>query len=332
MKNISNCIAYLLSEHDCVIIPGFGGFVVHYETAGYSMPDGIFTSPIYTLGFNPELNHNDGLLVNTLMRIEKTDYKTTQTKVQQYAKNIQSLLNIAGEFILPEIGKLTVSTTGQTEFIPLRSTIANAPMYGFSNFCLAPLSELEPVQTDSNEKNDNVIQISISKKFLKTIACAAAVTLLFLMVSTPIDNTIPAQYAGIISLPDTSSPAPSPKTQKQTPTNNAEQITATTNTLLPETLPETAITKTSVPDSPPSKTYYIIVGSSPRQQLSAGMLPVIQKELTKQAAILAKDGLFRIYIAQFTDKQEAETCLANFRTQHPKYKTAWLLSVKTENK
>jgi nucleoid DNA-binding protein len=330
MKNISSCITYLLSEHDCVIIPRFGGFVVHYETAEYSVSDGIFTPPIYTIGFNTELNHNDGLLINAVMRVEKTDYKTAQSKVRQYAENIQSRLNTTGEFIFPEIGKLTASASRQTKFIPLRSTVSNTSMYGFSNFCLPLLNELELSQNDVKKEDDNVIRISISKRFLKTVACAAAIILLIMMISTPINNTIPTHYASIIKLSDTSSPALPGNIEPATAAENIEQIVATTN-IIQETLPEKTVNPTFTADNLSSQeAYYIIVGSSPREQYAREALPVIRKELTKQAAILKRDRLFRIYVAQFTDKEEAETYLADFRTQHPKYRTAWLLSVKTE--
>ena len=36
MLELSNYIEYLLAEHDCVIVPDFGGFVNQYRGASFS--------------------------------------------------------------------------------------------------------------------------------------------------------------------------------------------------------------------------------------------------------------------------------------------------------
>jgi nucleoid DNA-binding protein len=318
MKNIHSCIAYLISENDCVIIPGFGGFVVHYEAAKYFASEGIFMPPVHTTAFNAALNHNDGLLINTLMRIEKTDYKTARTKVRQYVDHIRSKLNTANEITFPEIGKLTLSPDGQMNFVPYPSMTSNISMYGFSDFRLPTIEELTTPRNDTQhqEKSDNHIHIFISKRLLKSVACAAAIVLAFLTVSTPINNTdIPAQYAAIIDL-------------SAKPKNSAQRKVSISK--IYKKLPEK--TNDSIPAQPVSSSpmYYIIVGSSPKEQLAKKILLNIRKELTGQAAILAKDGLFRVYVAQFSDRQTAQQYLTDLRSKHPRHKSAWMLTTGSE--
>ena len=63
MIELAQHIEALLLENDCVIIPGFGGFVAHLTPAVSVEEGNVFIPPIRTIGFNPQLRLNDGLLV-----------------------------------------------------------------------------------------------------------------------------------------------------------------------------------------------------------------------------------------------------------------------------
>jgi nucleoid DNA-binding protein len=352
MKDIYTYISYLLSEHDCVIIPEFGGFVVNYEPAKCSSPGKVFEPPVYTVGFNFELSHNDGLLINTLMRLEKINYKTAQTRLRQFANHIQSTLNTTGEINFPEIGKLTTSSDGEIEFSPAKSTLSNASMYGFANFYMPSLKELETNLHEMQQEDTSVIHISISKRLLKFVACAAAIVFAFLMISTPLDNVrIPTQYAAILNLPDTSFPrtvrshnypkqalrhantlppaTASPQDITETDNNISERLPSLSDTasVSDQTASVSERTDHVLADNIPKKTYYIIVSSSTQEHLAQRTLPTIQQQLARKADIIGRDNLFRIYVASFSDKQEAERYLNSFRIEYPKYKSAWMLAV-----
>ncbi len=347
MQNIFNLLAYLLTKHDCVIIPGFGGFVVHYESAHCAAAEGFFAPPTNTIGLNTDLYHNDGLLVNSLMRIEKSDYKTAHLKVLQFVEDIKNTLDTTGKVHMPEIGDITVSGEGKYLFTPGKNISANAGIYGLSGFYLPMLNQLETYSEESSvmkKKDKNVILIPIPKSFIKTVASAAAIILAVLMISSPIDNSkIPTQYAGII---DHNVSAPQTQVNNH---NNAIVNLLRQNEKIPvaqpevkgqEKQPETIITPAVVKEveapSPPStlntntstRSYYIIVSSSESRRMAEKLLPEIRSELTTKAEILEKQDLFRIYIAKYSDKKEAESFLAQFRSTHPKYESAWLLSVK----
>ena len=54
MIELAQHIETLLLENDCVIVPGFGGFVAHYSPATRVKEENIFLPPTRTIGFNPE--------------------------------------------------------------------------------------------------------------------------------------------------------------------------------------------------------------------------------------------------------------------------------------
>ena len=74
MIELARHIEYLLLENDCVIIPDFGGFIAHNQPSYYDEVEHVFMPPIRTIGFNPQLSMNDGLLVQSYMQAYHTDY------------------------------------------------------------------------------------------------------------------------------------------------------------------------------------------------------------------------------------------------------------------
>ena len=349
MQNMFTVITYLLTEHDCVVIPGFGGFVAQKEKALCHKKDGVFTPPSYSIGFNNQLNYNDGLLTDTIKRLKKTDYQTAQKQVEAFSKEIKALLDTQGEVVFPEIGKLTVTSNGNIEFNPFQDTTINASMYGFTTFTLPSIDELqisEPTKVSeehSEEKNNNVILIPISKRLLKAIATSAAVIIAFLMISTPIDDgSIPGQYASVIETNIRPVQPPVEKIQSEIAQSAtvAEEIPSYTTTVeKKKELETTTSSETKLPSidthieniqkDKTSRTYYIIVSSLTSKDKAESVIPKIREQLPYQTSIIEKDNLFRISIAQFSDKKEAEHFLLDFRQQHTKHKDAWLLSAKT---
>ena len=69
MIELSRHIEMLLLENDCVVVPDFGGFIAHYQPARYVEEEGIFLPPLRTVGFNPQLTMNDGMLTNRTCRL-----------------------------------------------------------------------------------------------------------------------------------------------------------------------------------------------------------------------------------------------------------------------
>lgn len=348
MQNVFVHLAYLLTEHNCVIIPGFGGFVVHREKSHYLDEECIFTAPAHTVGFNDRLIHNDGLLINSLMSADQIDYPTAVATLERLTEEIKQNLSNYGEVTFPHIGKLSVTSEGNYRFDMAAETPVNASSYGLTDVYLPLLSELEAAsETKETERkrSDDTIMIPISKRFVKTVASAAAIVVFVLMISTPIDNTsAPKQYASVIesgiSIPPVQLKEPEAPVQTDgvesreeavAATEEEKEIPATTEpeqTLLPT--PDTAPQPAAQPaeEATHTRSYYIIVAGTPSKSKAESLLSSIRTALLPQAEIIERNNMSRIYIARFSDKKAAEDYLEDFREQNPKYKDAWLLSVR----
>ncbi len=347
MQNIYSHIAYLLTKYECVIIPGFGALVHSPAPAKSAMDEDIFSPPSVSLGFNPELKHNDGILADSIKRERKIPYNEANKIVSDFSVELVSLLKNKGEFTIPQVGHFVLSQDKKINFSPSTDLSANAGQFGFKNFYMPLLSEIVmPVEKEEPEKikGKHVVMIPLSKKML-TAASIAAIALIFLLLSTPIDNKeIPTQYAGMFS----SYMPIQEKVSVELPVNkdkgevlvkdtavsfDSKEDTVSSITTIPEKENNPEI-KLIVKDEkvPPvisnsTNGYLIIIASFPNKSDAEKMLPYFKKQFNS-ASIIEKSDRSRIYIRSFQDKDEAEYFLNKFRLENPKHKDAWLLSNK----
>ena len=83
MIELAQHIEVLLLENDCVIVPGFGGFIAHYAPAMRVAEENLFLPPTRTIGFNPQLTLNDGVLVQSYMAVYDTNFSDATKMVEK---------------------------------------------------------------------------------------------------------------------------------------------------------------------------------------------------------------------------------------------------------
>ena len=81
MIELERHIEILLLRNDCVIVPGLGGFIASHIPATYDERDCLFLPPQRTLGFNPKLNINDSLLVQSYTEAYDISYPDAQNRI-----------------------------------------------------------------------------------------------------------------------------------------------------------------------------------------------------------------------------------------------------------
>jgi len=327
MENIFSHIAYLLTKHECVIIPGFGALVHSYMPTNVIDED-IFASPAVSLGFNSELKHNDGILADSIKREQKISYNDANKMVSDFSARLDDLLKNKKEVVIPQVGRFRLSENKKISFSPATDLSANAGYFGFKNFYMPLLSEINVPLVEEEPKrsrNEQVIMIPLNKRLLTAVSVAAAVLILMLF-STPIDNRdVPMQYAGMFSSQTFSMPEVVPvDLPEELLVENVEK--ADTTAVLKEAPEEiTPVQEEVSPVVKSSKEYLIIIASFPNRREADRMLPHFQKEFDS-ASVIERSDRTRIYIRSFQDKSEAEYFLNNFREDYPKHKDAWLLS------
>ena len=204
MNELARHIEYLLLENDCVILPDFGGFVAHYAEASYEKESQLFTPPMRTIGFNPRLRLNDGLLTQSVMEVEGTNYGDAQKMVIRWVNLLKEKLYEEGSVELANVGQLRMSIRGTMDFVPYNSRITTSWLYGLGSFEMPLLSAksqraVQPLQRTLvprvKELMPHVNSVNlrpltrVTPALMQTAAAVVAVLVLFFCFSTPVKNT-----------------------------------------------------------------------------------------------------------------------------------------------
>ena len=145
MIQIQRHIEILLLSHDCVIIPGFGGFIAHHVDAHYDEADRLWLPPYRTLGFNPQLTLNDSLLVQSYVEAYDMSYPDALRQIESEVEELKGILRSEGEFEMDGVGTLSVNIEGNIEFEPCEAGILSPEVYGLSDFSFKRLKDAKPL-------------------------------------------------------------------------------------------------------------------------------------------------------------------------------------------
>jgi hypothetical protein len=105
---ISKAVSDLLLDQDCVILPGFGGFVASYAPVQRHPVTHVFQPPSKHLLFNSQLKTDDGFLVQRLMPLQSMDYSTCRQWLTEFT-DLMGQRILAGERTeMPQIGTFTL--------------------------------------------------------------------------------------------------------------------------------------------------------------------------------------------------------------------------------
>ena len=223
MIELERHIEVLLLNNDCVIIPNFGGFMVHHVEARYDEKDHIFLPPYRTLGFNPQLKMNDSLLAQSYIEAYDISYPEAIKRIESEVDELNQILDNEGEYELNDIGTLHRNEMGSFDFIPCDAGILTPYLYGLSSFELESLSSIkakrnkEVIETEKettniptgiqalekanifanqsslsnnteDEQQDQEKSIRISISMLRNAAAVAILFVVLMLIPTPLSN------------------------------------------------------------------------------------------------------------------------------------------------
>ncbi len=142
VKHISD----LLFDHECVIIPGLGGFVSGYRPAAIHPVQHQFTPPAKNLMFNEALKNNDGLLANHMASEQKIAYEAALEQIQGFVSEVKKSLANGEKVSFENIGNLYLGYDGNLQFDQNEVVNYLKDVYGMSSF-VSPAIRREAVST-----------------------------------------------------------------------------------------------------------------------------------------------------------------------------------------
>lgn len=339
MKELARHIEVLLLENDCVIVPGLGGFIAHNKAAEFKDSANVFCPPVRTIGFNPQLIINDGLLAQSYMQAYDTDFPDASRKIESVVSQIKDSLYKNGQAELENIGTLYYTMAGVYGFEPYQNAFFSPSLYGLGSFSISPLSELKPVKetiveprvmietvpSSDEERKAKAKQRHIIKRMAEHAVGIAAAVILFFVLSVPVENTYldNSSYASLgaetmLDAIRSKSMATASLETKDIKQNNTQNIRNNVNTLRPVAVKSVKVEKAEPKTSKEVKASPAAVKKETVKTEAVKTETVkaetkSTKEVQKSNTVQNK-GLF-VIVASLQTMQDAEKELAKFKKQ-----------------
>lgn len=303
MLRIVSHLKKLLLVNDCVIVPRFGGFVLHDVPASYDKEKHFFRPMCRDIVFNTTLRYNDGLLVESYMKMYDVAYQKAYRLIEDDVDDIKTLLYKNREVSLDTIGLFRLGNEGQVIFQPVDSGFQSIESYGLASFRLQTLQLLEKEESvlsaDGKKAiNERMFYIPVSRKLVRGIIGIAAAVVLFLIVSTPVKQMDVNTYA-------------------------ANFIPFARETEMPMEKATPPAVRKSTERFKDKQLYYVIVSSLNSEKQADLFISRMDKSQFNRVDKLVEARKVRVYADKFDNREQADAYMAKLR-KNPTYKDAWV--------
>lgn len=347
-------ISELLLEHDCVVVPGLGGFVANYAPAQINGSRHTIFPPFKKIVFNRKLKNNDGLLAEYISAVENKSFNEATNSLNLFAENIIQRLNKGETILIESVGSLSMGAENNIMFEANSNTNLLLSSFGLDSIQALPVTReekrfIEPVFENRGSKP--VDRKSVFKRLAPYVAVPLLALLLWLPFATGVVNqdkinfsrinpfynapapvyspaqfyepfTPPAQYASIFDYEAEG------KAVKYSFVENAVTDSLATGIIvrLHDLNVETAVENTSVPEktaTPVSKKrYHIIAGAFKYSDLAELLVADLRKK-GFGAYILDEpnEDLQKVSYEGFLNRNEAIEKLREIQNENP---DAWV--------
>ena len=181
-------IRELLFGHDCVILPGFGGFIGNYSPARIDKETGTFYPPVKQISFNRNLNHNDGLLIGKISVSTGINYGDARSLVEDFVAGVRKQLERGDKVVFANIGSFINNQEGNVQFEPDRSANYHLDSYGLEPFKCLPLEGYDVRKRISRHIERDPVKQALVRKIIWR--AAVIIPLLALIVTIPLKTDL----------------------------------------------------------------------------------------------------------------------------------------------
>jgi hypothetical protein len=317
MASIENYISDLLCLHDCVIVPGLGGFVANYKSAVIVDERNLFQPPTKEIGFNPSLSHNDGLLANHVGKREQKNWDDSIALINDFVASLNDRINNGETVRFERLGTFRKDSLGSFQFSPNERNKLRSDAFGLDEFHFEPLQHANLAQ--KHEEPVRRLLRSRSPKYWTSVAAMVAGLLLFSPeLKMPEHQQIDTSnmFPAVSSVVDQNTVAPT-ETEIVEKTNEAEISD------------EKVIAQEEATDAPGQikikSPYHLIAASFKYETPAKNALKQFLKNGFPEAQIIKnKNGRHRIALFSFVERKQAIEKL-NFLREDDQYQNIWLL-------
>ncbi|MGM9865476.1 MAG: hypothetical protein ACI30P_04280 [Muribaculaceae bacterium] len=186
MTTVLRHTEYLMTMHDCVVIPGFGA-MLRRRRPSYCDEQGRLVPPGHSYAFNGALVEDDGLLVSSVARAEALSYARAAERVACDVDVMLRRLREDGRLAMGRLGAVTFDgDSGVMQYeAPAADTLT--PMADWLPVVAPVVEEVEeeaPARSHKPVPNRMVRRVV---RLARTAAAVAAIAAVAIVCSTPIE-------------------------------------------------------------------------------------------------------------------------------------------------
>jgi hypothetical protein len=182
--DIKAFIRELLFGHDCVIVPGFGGFIGNFSPARIDENSGTFYPPVKKISFNRNLNHNDGLLISKISQATGVNYGDARHMVEEFVKELTGRLSRGEKLVFDHIGVFVNNHENNVQFEPEANINYHPGSFGLESFQLFPVKDYDVRKRVISHVSRESLRISTTRKNLWR--AAVLIPVLALLIAIPL--------------------------------------------------------------------------------------------------------------------------------------------------
>lgn len=336
-------IQYLLTQHDCVIVPGWGAMIVQH-TSALVEADNTLTPPRKWISFNPLLSHNDGILAHSVMRAMQCNYAQAMKFIEQAVASWRKILQTEKSVEWQGIGRFDLEQNNSIIFVESNESIVNVALTILKPIELPLLVDVLSLHSDEEFDNDvraveNVeieepkTNIHWHRRVWQSVASVAAIFLLMLMVSTPIDNfEASSDYASLVATEILGY-----SLDTETVESYQEVICCDTVSLIPTAVIQEdrlsvgisempVVASDALVIEPQHPQYILVIGSLPSQSLAEKRIAEFKEMGVKSDIKICVSGSkYRLYVDGYSTLEQAESQLSLYNSQeHSPFQGVWI--------
>ena len=306
MFKLGPIIIKLLSENDCVVVPGFGGFVAQYLPAKLDESTGFFSPPSKHVLFNKNLINNDGLLINKIAQNQKINFNEAKEILEEKVKEFNRDLELKQQTNIHDLGTIYI----RDEIIKFKQTSENILMESFG----LTVINIKEFKQEMAIKQPKVIPLNNPAPLVyqKWWVAAVIVPIIFYTAWVPLKTNLFSENASFHY--SDLNPFTFEKISKYSPRNlapisNNREFTynekALNNLKIESTLQLKNIEKSNSSSTIKNIYYHVIVGCFSSKKNADNLVKTLNNKDYKARKLDYNKGLHRISICSFKTKAKA---------------------------
>ena len=340
-----------MQNHNCVIIPEFGGFITSEKACFYDSKKEMFFPASIKILFNKNLVFNDGLLASRIAERQSISFEKATNQLVQYKDDFYVKLNENGRYEIEKVGVLFFDKEKNIQFQQADKSSFGLSPKSVSKIKITPVvvkEKVTPILVErkiESEKIDRKPTVERTKPLQKQTSRKrrniGAILIPFIVAPMLLATVFFGNQAGVIGNSPihlaSLNPFQSTTTEFYTPRNGNSFLAETkplaveNKMVIPETIKEVIPAKVETTFNkietstitPISLKYHVIAGCFGVKENADNFVTTWNNRGNSSSIIDKKGKLYRVAIQSFATRKEAK----NFKKEmKEEYKiSSWVL-------